>query len=230
MLQLHQWIVLHRLQTAVTRHTAAVVVDLDNILRYANINFFSNQIVRNRVFVPTIRDAVIVGNLSHRPDGRLKRNCWQRQHIRLFFFKIGTTPTACTHSEIAGVELFQLFCGCFLCFLYREELPITKSCNNPSLCIIHRCLRGAFVLWLTNASWNNGSSIVLCQLLVAAVHYHIIPGIGIRRSFAVVRNQRSRCSAKVVKRMNVAVQPILSLRVTANFCIGVVTAGQDCYK
>ena len=205
MLQLHQRIVLHRLQAAVTRHTTAVVVDLDNILRYANINFLSNQIVRNRVFVPTIRDAVIVGNLSHRPDGRLKRNCWQRQHIRLFFFKIGTTPTACTHSEFAGVELFQLFCGCFLCFLYREELPITKSCNNPSLCIIHRCLRGAFVLWLTNASWNNGSSIVLCQLLVAAVHYHIIPGIGIRRSFAVVRNQKSRCSAKVVKRMNVAV-------------------------
>ena len=62
---------------------------------------------------------------SHRPDGRLKRNCWQRQHIRLFFFKIGTTPTACTHSEIAGVELFQLFCGCFLCFLYvnHEAAP-----------------------------------------------------------------------------------------------------------
>ena len=55
MLQLHQRIVLHRLQTAVTRHTAAVVVDLDNILRYANINFLSNQIVRNRVFVPRHR-------------------------------------------------------------------------------------------------------------------------------------------------------------------------------
>ena len=115
-------------------------------------------------------------------------------------------------------------------FPHGEEFPVTQSCNNPGLCKVHRCFSGAFVLWLTNASWNNGSSIVLCQLLVAAVHYHIIPGIGRCRSFAVVRNQKSRCSAKVVKRMNMAVQPILSLRVTANFCIGVVTAGQDCYK
>ena len=81
MLQFHQRIVLHRLQAAVTRHTTAVVIDLDNILRYANINFLSNQIVRNRVFVPTIRDAVIVGDLGHRPNGRLKRNCWQRKHM-----------------------------------------------------------------------------------------------------------------------------------------------------
>ena len=102
MLQLHQRIVLHRLQAAVTRHTTAVVVDLDNILRYANINFLSNQIVRNRVFVPTIRDAVIVGNLSHRPDGRLKRNCWQRQHDSQTFHIIVSGETGellCKYDE-----------------------------------------------------------------------------------------------------------------------------------
>lgn len=98
----HQRIVLHRLQAAVTRHTTAVVVDLDNILRYANINFLSNQIVRNRVFVPTIRDAVIVGNLSHRPDGRLKRNCWQRQHDSQTFHIIVSGETGellCKYDE-----------------------------------------------------------------------------------------------------------------------------------
>ena len=133
-----------------------------------------------------------------------------RESCLLYSFLLGYLP-----SIFFGLFLQNLLT--FICrtpFLrtwlndYRQSKTAVQPENSIIALIQAEIADNIFsliILWLTNASWNNGSSIVLCQLLVAAVHYHIIPGIGIRRSFAVVRNQKSRCSAKVVKRMNVAV-------------------------
>ena len=68
---------------------------------------------------------------------------------------------------------------------------------------------------------------MLSQFLVTAVQNHIVPGVGQRGRFAVVRNQQPCDAAEVVECMDMAVQPVLGFHVVAGFRVGVVAAGQD---
>ena len=68
---------------------------------------------------------------------------------------------------------------------------------------------------------------MLGQFLVTAVQNHIVPGVGQRGRFAVVRDQQSCDAAEVVECMDMAVQPVLGFHVVAGFCVGVVTAWQN---
>ena len=61
-------------------------------------------------------------------------------------------------------------------------------------------------------------TVVLGQLLAAAVQNHIVPG---------ARYQQPCNATKGVKGMDMAVQPVLGFHVVAGFCIGVVAAGQN---
>ena len=68
---------------------------------------------------------------------------------------------------------------------------------------------------------------MLGQFLVAAVQNHIVPGVGQRGRFAVVRDQQPCDATEVVECMDMAVQPVLGFHVVAGFRVGVVATGQN---
>ena len=70
-------------------------------------------------------------------------------------------------------------------------------------------------------------AVMLGQFLVAAVQNHIVPGVGQRGRFAVVRNQQPCDAAEVVECMDMTIQPVSQFHVIAGFCVGVVTAWQN---
>ena len=83
------------------------------------------------------------------------------------------------------------------------------------------------ILRLADTCRYDCGTVMLSQFLVTAVQNHIVPGVGQRGRFAVVRDQQPCNTAEEVKSVDMAVQPVLGFHVVAGFRIGVVAAGQN---
>ena len=81
--QLYQRLALNCLQAVVAGDAAAVVKHLHRNLCHADIYFFANQVVWNRVLVPAVGYQIIVGDLGNGPDGGFKGHGGQRQHSQI---------------------------------------------------------------------------------------------------------------------------------------------------
>ena len=193
-----------------------------------DFDLFSNQVIRNRVFVESIAHQVIVTNLWRKPDGRLISMGGKRLHECLFFLLIGR-KTAARSGLLKGtpIQFFQLFLHSCLCFSDGEKLPVTQSCSNPGRNKTDRTLNSSLVIRFPNTRWDNCRAVVFSHLLITLIQDSFISVVRRGCRLAVIGNQQPGNAAKIVVGMNMAQQPILHLHVIAGFGVGIPAAGQN---
>ena len=108
--------------------------------------------------------------------------------------------------------------------MYTPFATAAQSGYDPRFGKADRCLCRALVPRLADARRYNCGAVMLGQFLVTAVQNHIVPGVGQRGRFAVVRDQQPCDAAEVVECMDMAVQPVLGFHVVAGFRIGKAAA------
>ena len=72
---------------------------------------------------------------------------------------------------------FQLLADGFIQLCQGQKPAAAQSSQNPGGNYAHRTLCKGFVLGSAGTGWKNGSSIVLCHLLVGLVEYRFGSGV-----------------------------------------------------
>ena len=173
-------------------HSVSPVKDLNGISRCAYIYSFPDQVKRNRIFVKSVRDQIIISHLhAWYQNRRFIGMCRQRLQVTPFFFEKTWSSAAISISvgKCTVIQLLQLKLHRFGCFLKRKEVLVAKCCQYPSGCVFNTALCMAFVLRRFHTARNDGCVIILCQLLVATVQHRFIPCVQGNTGFQIVRNQ-----------------------------------------
>ena len=207
-----------------------MVVRLHQVSGQSQVNGLANQVVGHGVLVPAIADQIIIAHLGMGPDGRLIRRSGKRTHELTFLFLKSGEAAACPLLEGTAIQLLQLLNDSTASFIQRKELPVAQRCRDPGGDVFHGTLRGGLVVRPAYPRRDNRRAIVLRQLLVAAVQYHLIAVVGNGSGLGVVWNQQTRHAAEVIKGVDVAQKPVLLLHVAAGLRIGVPAARQYRHK
>ena len=190
-----------------------------------HIHLLADILKGNRVVHPLHGDMVVGANGCLFPGGKLEWILRQRPQKRLFL-REETGSAAVFLLEGLVVERFKTLPNCFIQLQQGQELPIPQSCKDEGGDDPYGSFHSRFILWRSDSGGNNGSGIMLSQLLVGFVQNHLIFSVLFHAGFQVVTLNHPRDTAKIPVGVDMGGSPALLIHGEEGLHIAVATIRQ----
>ena len=212
-------------QSGMGTNPASVVEYLHGGPGQTHIHLLADILKGNRVVHPFHGNMVVGANGCLFPGGKLEWIGRQRPQKRLFLRK-ETGSAAVFLLEGLVVERFKALPNCFIQLRQGQELPIPQSCKDEGGDDPYGSFHSRFILWCSDSGRDNGSGIMLSQLLVGFVQNHLIFSVLFHTGFQVVTLNHPRDAAKIPVGVDMGCSPALLVHGEEGLYITVATVRQ----